>query len=145
MWNRGLCSIHNTFSLTHLLPHSFTAPAWVFPLACSVGICIVFICAAGEWFELEGTFKDHVVPTPWCWQGHLSLDQVAKSFSNLILNGSWDGASTTSPGSLFQWFTPFLRFSLGPISQSCHVPSEWHLFLEIYQLRHSTWRHPQTC
>ena len=32
-----------------------------------------------EWFELEGTFKGHLVQPPCHEQGHLPLDQVAQS------------------------------------------------------------------
>jgi len=32
-----------------------------------------------EWFELEETFKDHLVQSPCHEQGHLSLDQVVQS------------------------------------------------------------------
>jgi len=32
-----------------------------------------------EWFGLEETFKECLLPTPCHGQGHLSLDQVAQS------------------------------------------------------------------
>jgi len=37
------------------------------------------IIIESEWFRLEGTLKNHIVPTPCCRQGHLPLDQVAQS------------------------------------------------------------------
>jgi len=53
-------------------------------------------------FELEGTFKGHVVQLLCDEQGHLQLDQVAQS---LTLNVSRDGASIASLGNLFQCLT----------------------------------------
>jgi len=49
-----------------------------------------------EWSGLEGTFKDHLVLTPYCGQGHLSLDQVLKAPSNLALKISSDGGACTA-------------------------------------------------
>jgi len=58
-----------------------------------------------EWLGLEGTSMIIKPLPPCCRQGHLSpyllLNQAAKAPSNLALNTSRDGASTTSLGSLF--------------------------------------------
>lgn len=51
---------------------------------------------------MEGTFKGHLFQPLCTKQGHLQTDQVALSPSNLALNVSRDGASTTSSGSLLQ-------------------------------------------
>ena len=69
---------------------------------------------------MEGTFKGHLVQHPCSKQSHLQLDQTARSpvTSNLTLNVSRDGVSTTSLGNLFQCFATlivknfFLRASL---------------------------------
>jgi len=71
-----------------------------------------------ESFELEGTFKGHLVQLPCNEQGHLQLDQVLRALSSLTLNVSRNGASPTSLGNLFQCFTTLLikkTFSLYPI------------------------------
>ena len=48
-----------------------------------------------ELFELEGTFKGHLVQLPCNEQGCLQLDQVLRALSSLTVNVSKDGASTT--------------------------------------------------
>ncbi|KAK4828770.1 hypothetical protein QYF61_000795 [Mycteria americana] len=52
-----------------------------------------------EWVGLEGTFTDHLIPTPLPWAG-TSFTRPAPS--NLALNTSRDGASTASLGNFFQ-------------------------------------------
>ena len=52
-------------------------------------------------FELEGTFKGHLVQFPSHKQGHQQLDQVAQSPMQPDLV-SRDGASTVALGNLFQ-------------------------------------------
>lgn len=44
-----------------------------FPTQIPSNLCLV------EWFELEGTFKDHLVQTPCHGQRHISLDQDLQS------------------------------------------------------------------
>jgi len=56
-------------------------------------------------FGLEGTFRGHLAQHPCSEQGHLQLDQVAQSPSNLTLNVSRDGACTTSLGNPLHCFT----------------------------------------
>jgi len=58
-----------------------------------------------EWIGLEGTFKDHLVQSPFHGQGHLPLDQVAQSPIQPALEHVREGAATASPGNLFQCFT----------------------------------------
>jgi len=52
------------------------------------------------WLELEGTFKDHLVPTPCYWLGCYSLNYVAQNYIQPDLEHFRDGASTTFLGSL---------------------------------------------
>ncbi|KAK4810814.1 LOW QUALITY PROTEIN: hypothetical protein QYF61_008786 [Mycteria americana] len=61
-----------------------------------------------EWFQLERTFKDHLVQPPLPWAG-TSFTRLLKGLSNLTLNTSRDGASTASLGNLFQCFTTLLK------------------------------------
>jgi len=53
-----------------------------------------------ELFELEGTFKGHLIQLPCSEKGHLQLHQMLRAPSRLILNVSRDGASITSPVSV---------------------------------------------
>ena len=39
-----------------------------------------------ELFELEGTFKDHLVQLPCNEKGHLQLHQVLRALTSLTLN-----------------------------------------------------------
>ena len=50
-----------------------------------------------QWFELEETFKGHLVQLPCNEQEYLQLDQGAQNPSSPTLGVSRDGASTTSP------------------------------------------------
>ena len=61
-----------------------------------------------ELFELEGTFKGHLVQLPCTEQGHPELDLVLQAPSSLILSVYRDGASTTSLGNLFHCFTTLI-------------------------------------
>jgi len=56
-----------------------------------------------ESFELEGTFKGHLVQLPRNEQGHLQLHQVLRAPYSLTLGVSRDGASTTCLGNLFYY------------------------------------------
>jgi len=58
-----------------------------------------------ETFELEETFKGHLVQLPCSEQGHLRLSQVLRAPSSLALKVSRDAASATSLGNLCQWLT----------------------------------------
>ena len=60
-----------------------------------------------ECFELEGTFKAHVVQPTYNDQGQLQLEQVLRAPSR-PLNVSRVRASTTSLGNLFQCFTTLI-------------------------------------
>lgn len=58
-----------------------------------------------EWFGLEWTFKGHIVQPLQQADGSLQLDQVAQCSVQLRLEYSMDGASTASPGNMFQCLT----------------------------------------
>ena len=85
-----------------------------------------------EWLGLEGTPRI-IKFQPLCHrQGYqppgLLLDQVAQGPSNLVLNTSRDGASTTSLGSPYQHLTTLLvilpnREKLGAPAASCTAGS----------------------
>ena len=53
-----------------------------------------------ESFDLEGTFKGHLVQLPCSEQGHLQLDQVLRAPSSLTLGVSKGGAPITSKAAL---------------------------------------------
>ena len=79
-----------------------------------------------ESFELEGTFKGHLVQLP-C---NLQLNQVLRAPSSPTLNISKDGTSTTSLGNLNQCLTT-------PIKKAFFLVSSLNLFffsLEAYSL-----------
>jgi len=59
-----------------------------------------------EWFELEGTFKGHLIPPPPA-TGRDSFHQtrLLRATSNLALNAAREGAATASLGNLFQGLT----------------------------------------
>ena len=61
-----------------------------------------------ETFELEETFKGHLVQLPCSEQGHLRLSQVLRAPSSLALKVSRDGASATSLGNLCQCLTTLI-------------------------------------
>lgn len=58
-----------------------------------------------EWSSLEGTIKIIHFQLPLLGNGHLPLDQGAQIPSNLALNMSRDGTSTTSHGNQSQCLT----------------------------------------
>jgi len=59
-----------------------------------------------EWFGLEETFKDHIVPTSLAMgRDRFHWIRLLKTPSNLILNTFKDGASTASLGNLFLCLT----------------------------------------
>lgn len=58
-----------------------------------------------EWFELEGTFKDHPVPTCCHGRDTFHWNRLLRTLSRLALKTSRAGASTISQGNLFQCFT----------------------------------------
>jgi len=43
------------------------------------GLVVISLRRIIEWFWLEETFQDHVVPSPCYRQGHLLLDQAARN------------------------------------------------------------------
>jgi len=51
-----------------------------------------------EWFGLEGTFKGHLVQPPAVSRDIFNWIRLLRAPSNLALNVSRDGASTTSLG-----------------------------------------------
>jgi len=78
-----------------------------------------------ECFGLERKFRGHLAQTPCSKRGHLQLHQVAQS--NLALNVSRDGVSTTSRRSnLFQRFTTLFWWPSGfeqHLIQGLEIPS----------------------
>ena len=58
-----------------------------------------------ECFRLEGAFRGHLVQPLCSEQGQFNYIRLLRDPSNLTLNVSRDGASTTSLGNLFQCFT----------------------------------------
>ena len=61
-----------------------------------------------ELFELDRTFKGHLIHFPCKERGHLQLDQVAQSGPALNLSVSRNGAITTSLSNMVQCLTKFL-------------------------------------
>ena len=79
----------------------FTVTCWLEPLfPCILGPISYY--RSVEWLRLEGTFKDHPVPIPCCGLGAPHQVRLSKATSNLALDTSRDGASTTSLGSQCQ-------------------------------------------
>lgn len=58
-----------------------------------------------EWFGLEGTLKIIKVHLPWHWQGHLSLDQVAQSSFQPVLEHFKGWGIHSFSGNLLQCLT----------------------------------------
>ena len=58
------------------------------------------VCRIIKLFELESTFKDHLVLLPCNEQGYLQLDHGVRAPSSLTLTVSQDKASTTNLSNL---------------------------------------------
>ena len=84
-----------------------------------------------ESFELEGTFKGHLVQLP-C---NLQLNQVLRAPSSPTLNISKDGTSTTSLGNLNQCLTTPIKEAFFPCIQSKSLLFQ---FKSIFALSHHT-------
>jgi len=75
-----------------------------------------------EWFGWEGTFRGHLAQPPAVSRDIFNQTRLLRAPSNLALNVSRDGASTTSPGNLYQRFTTLTVNNFFLIS-SLNLPS----------------------
>ncbi|KAK4818643.1 hypothetical protein QYF61_016614 [Mycteria americana] len=66
------------------------------------------------WFGLEGTFTGHLVQPPAMGRDIFHQIRLLRAPSNLALNVSRDGASTTSLGDLLQGFTTLTFQTITP-------------------------------
>jgi len=86
-----------------------------------------------EFFEMEGTLKGYLVQLSAMSRDTYSSIRLLRAPSNLTLNVSKDGVSTTYPGNLFQCINTLVvknfllmsnlilpSFSLKPFPLSCH-------------------------
>jgi len=60
------------------------------------------------YFGLEGTFRGHLVQLPAVSRDIFNYTRLLRAPSNLALNVSRDGDSTTSLGNIFQCFTTLI-------------------------------------
>jgi len=83
-----------------------------------------------EWFVLEETFKVYLIQAPYHGRGHHSLYKVDQSPSNLILNTSSDGESTTSLDILFQILTTLILKNVF-LTSNLNIPFSFKLLFLV--------------
>ena len=87
---------------------------------------------------LEGTFRGHLAQPPAVSRDIFNQTRFLRAPSNLALNVSKDGASTTSLGNLFQCFTLPSNKAVAPCPLATS-PSENNHFLKCFVLNTDVW------